>query len=104
MNACAQHPRRGPRDTLPSGQCRHCDRIRQARYHERRKVAMALLHQMEAAGLKESELKPDDGFAIALRWADAVDEGELQRIEREHPALIEKVLNRLRHVEAVDGL
>lgn len=45
------HPIRGPRDLLPNGDCRECDRQYQARYRTRRGQAMRLMRGLEAAGI-----------------------------------------------------
>ena len=94
------HDIRGPLDRLPNGQCRHCDRDRQRGYRQRRRLGIALLKQMERAGLKTADLRPDSGFAIALEWVNAADDHDLARIEAEHPALIGKVRHQLERIEA----
>jgi GTP-binding protein EngB required for normal cell division len=68
---CAHgHPQRGPLDYLPDGQCRHCDRDRQAKYQARRKEAMALYRALEAHGVDVTAIHTKaDKVAAAL--ADA---------------------------------
>ncbi|MGB3352681.1 MAG: hypothetical protein WBB00_07895 [Mycobacterium sp.] len=61
---------------------------------------MSLLKRMEAAGIREIDLKKTDGFAIGLQWALTADDDELRRLEREHPALIGKLKRKLDRIEA----
>lgn len=42
-------------DTYTNGECRTCDREKQARYRRRVKLAMALLHSAEDRGLSGYE-------------------------------------------------
>jgi hypothetical protein len=51
MQCTNGHPNNGPLDRLPDGSCRHCDRVRQARYKARRSQAMRLLNRLEAGGI-----------------------------------------------------
>jgi DNA-binding transcriptional MocR family regulator len=85
---------------LPDGTCRNCDRENQAKYHERRKLAMVLLRDIESRGIHVSDIRPGDGFTIALEWASAINDRELRRIEREHPGVITKLRNRIDHIVA----
>ena len=61
------HDLRGPSDRVGT-ECRNCHQARQVTYRNRQKLAMALLRQMEAAGIKGSDLRANDGFAVALVW------------------------------------
>lgn len=62
------HPHNGPADILPDGTCRHCDRIRQAKYKTRRGAAMQLLRGLEQNGVNVSGIETRaDKVAIAIK-------------------------------------
>lgn len=92
------HELRGPTDVIGT-ECRPCYDNRQHRRDDRRKLAMSLLRQMETAGIKESDLRETDGFAIGLRWASIADDDELAAIEQRHPALVGKLRNQLARID-----
>lgn len=63
------------RDIYLNGECKVCDREAQAKYRQRRKVGMALLHAAEARGLTGAEavalLQAIDGptvRAVMSQW------------------------------------
>jgi hypothetical protein len=45
----------GHNNIYMNGECRDCDREKQARYRRRRRLGMALLHAAEARGLSGGE-------------------------------------------------
>lgn len=91
MSTCVNgHPIRGPRDRLPSGHCRECDRHYQANYRRKRRSAMALLRRIEESGVAISELNDDSAFTLGLNWALGSDEVR-QGIEQSHPELVAKL-------------
>ncbi|OMB88860.1 hypothetical protein A5741_01425 [Mycolicibacterium conceptionense] len=62
-------------DIYLNGECKVCDRESQAKYRQRRKVGMALLHAAEARGLTGTEavalLQAIDGAtvrAVMSQW------------------------------------
>lgn len=62
------HPHNGPADILPDGTCRHCDRIRQAKYKTRRGEAMTLLRGLETNGIDVTDIgNKADKVAVALK-------------------------------------
>ncbi|MGX7836043.1 hypothetical protein ACWKSR_12905, partial [Campylobacter fetus subsp. venerealis] len=63
------HDLRSPADRIGT-ECRHCHDKRQTTYRERQRLALALLRQMESAGLKTPDLNADSGFAVGLAWAN----------------------------------
>lgn len=94
-----KHHLMAPGDRLGT-ECRHCHNERQQRYAARRKIAMHLLQEIEAAGVSLDDITPDTGYFVGLAYALATSESDAQRIARKHPALIEKFRRRIDKIES----
>ena len=95
------HPQRGPMDYFPDGQCRHCDRDRQAKYKTRRKEAMGLLRSLESRGIDITDIQNRaEKVSVALQILDIcdVDPIKAERIMQRNPDLF------LRAMQTVDKL
>lgn len=57
MSTCHNgHVIKGPRDLFADGECRACDKAYQAKYRTRRGQAMALLRELERAGINTCDI------------------------------------------------
>jgi hypothetical protein len=88
LNTCANgHPQRTSLDRTVTGECRHCEHDRAAKYRARRKKAMDLFRSLEAAGIDVSDLNKAERIVTAAKLvaivSDTTDGRAQLRLQRD---------------------
>lgn len=82
----------GPADLLPSGQCRQCDRINQARYRARQRAGLDLLKAYETMGIAVADIPSPHRLRVALAIVNELSPEQVEHLWRMDPDLMRRAL------------